>query len=402
MAAVSLLEIGIALTAIALAGTVALRVGLSVIPAYILVGILVGPNEPTAVGVVPLTLVEHSEFIDLLAELGIVFLLFFLGLEFSISQLLEDRSRIVTIGTVDFVVNFGLGIALGVAFGYDLLETLFIAGIVYISSSAVITKSLIDNGWVANRESSPILGTLVFEDVLIAVYLALLSAVALGEGSAMDAALSVGVAFVFLGALTLVAFYGTEQLERAFATDSDELFLLRILGITTLVAGAALAAGLSEAVAAFFVGTAFSATGHVGRIENVVTPARDFFAAVFFFAIGLTTDVTLLPEVAWLLLAAVVLTTAGKLVSGTVSGSVYDLSRIRSVRVGLGLVPRGEFSLVLAALATSVGTGALGTVIPAFAVGYVLVMSILGTVLIQNASLLETALGRLSAPETDG
>jgi CPA2 family monovalent cation:H+ antiporter-2 len=383
-----LLEVGIALTAIALAGTLAHRVGLSVIPAYIVVGILIGPNEPTSVAGISLALVEQREFIDVLAELGIVFLLFFLGLEFSISQLLTDRTRIARAGTLDFLVNFSLGIALGFAFGYTLLETVFIAGIVYISSSAVITKSLIDNGWVANAESSPILGTLVFEDILIAIYLAVLSAVALGEGTTADIALAVGAAFAFLAGLTLVAWYGTGYVERAFDTASDELFLFRVLGITTLVAGGALAAGLSEAVAAFFVGTAFSGTDHVERIEGVISPARDFFAAVFFFAIGLGTDITLLADVAGLLVAAVLLTTVGKLMSGTLSGRLYDLDRTRSARVGLGLVPRGEFSLVIATLAASVGTGALDSVIPAFAVGYVLLMSILGTVLIQNADLL--------------
>jgi CPA2 family monovalent cation:H+ antiporter-2 len=238
---------------------------------------------------------------------------------------------------------------------------------------------------VANPESAPILGTLVFEDVLIAVYLALLSAVALGEGTALDAASSVGVAFAFLGTLTAVAWYGSEHVERAFDAGSDELFLLRVLGVTTLVAGGALAAGLSEAVAAFFVGTAFSGTAHSERIEHVVSPARDLFAAVFFFSIGLTTDVTLLTDVVWLLLAAVLVTGVGKLLSGTLSGRVYGLDRVRSARVGFGLVPRGEFSLVIAALAATVGTGALGSEIPAFAVGYVLSMSVLGTVLIQNA-----------------
>jgi CPA2 family monovalent cation:H+ antiporter-2 len=380
-----LLEVGIALTAIALAGALANRYGLSVIPAYIVVGVLVGPNEPTSLAGIPLTLVEQREVIDVLAELGVVFLLFFLGLEFSIGQLLDDRRRLAVVGSLDFTVNFGLGALLGFAFGYTLLETMFVAGIVYISSSAVITKSLIDEGWVANPESGPILGTLVFEDLLIAVYLAVLSAVALGEGTPADAALAVATAFAFLGVLALVAWYGTEYLERLFDADSDELFLLRVLGVTTLVAGAALTAGLSEAVAAFFVGTAFSATDHTERIEHVVAPARDFFAAVFFFAIGLTTDVTLLAGVAWLLLAAVVVTTVGKLVSGTVSGRVYGLDRVRSLRVGFGLVPRGEFSLVIATLAASVGTGALGDAIPAFTVGYVLVMSVLGTVLVQNA-----------------
>jgi len=380
-----LLEVGIALTAIAAAGALADRAGLSVIPAYIVVGVLVGPNPPTSAAGIPLTLVEHQEFVDVLAELGVVFLLFFLGLEFSIGQLLDDRRRLATIGSLDFAVNFGLGALLGVAFGYTLVETAFLAGIVYISSSAVITKSLIDEGWVANPESGPILGTLVFEDLLIAVYLAVLSAVALGEGTPADAALAVATAFAFLGALALVAWYGTEYVERLFDADTDELFLLRVLGVTTLVAGAALAAGLSEAVAAFFVGMAFSNTDHTERIEHVVAPARDFFAAVFFFAIGLTTDVTLLAGVAWLLLAAVAVTTVGKLLSGTLSGRVYGLDRVRSLRVGFGLVPRGEFSLVIATLAASAGTGALGDAIPAFTVGYVLVMSVLGTVLVQNA-----------------
>jgi CPA2 family monovalent cation:H+ antiporter-2 len=385
MADALLLEIGIALTGIALAGAVAHRVGLSVIPAYIIVGILIGPNEPVSIAGVSLTLVEHREFIDVIAELGIVFLLFFLGLEFSVTQLLNDRRRIATIGSIDLLINFSLGIGLGVVFGYSLLETLFLAGIVYISSSAVISKSLIESGWVANPESAPILGTLVFEDIVIAVYLALLSAIALGEGTVVDAALAVGMAFAFLGGLTLIAWYGSAYIERGFSVDSDELFLLRVLGVTTLIAGSALAIGLSEAVAAFFVGTAFSETDHTERIETVVAPARDIFAAVFFFSIGLTTELSLVTDVVGLLLAAVLVTTIGKVVSGSLAGQFYRLSQLRSMRVGVGMVPRGEFSLVIATLATSVGTGALGAEIPAFTVGYVLVMSIVGTILIQNA-----------------
>ncbi|MBX0305223.1 cation:proton antiporter [Haloarcula salinisoli] len=387
-----LLEVGIALTAVALAGALANRVGLSVIPAYIVVGILVGPNPPSSVLGVSLNLVSDSEFIQVLAELGIVFLLFFLGLEFSVDQLLRDRGRISAAGGVDFAVNFGLGVVIGFAFGWTLLETLFLAGVVYISSSAVITKSLIEEGWIANDESGPILGTLVFEDILIAVYLAILAAVA-GGGDLESAALSVGTAFLFLGGLTAVAWYGSGWLDRFFRTSSDELFILRIVGVTTLVAGAALALGVSEAVAAFFLGTGISQTAHVERIEHIVAPARDIFAAVFFFSIGLTTDVTLIAGVAALLAVAVVATTVGKFLSGTFSGRFYDLDRRRSLRVGLGLVPRGEFSLVIATLAAGIGTGRLATVLPAFTVGYVLVMSVLGSVLIQQADTITDALG---------
>ncbi|MFH5800575.1 cation:proton antiporter [Haladaptatus sp. CMAA 1911] len=385
MADVLLVEIGIALTAIAVAGALANRISLSVIPAYIIVGILIGPHEPTSIAGVSLQLVDNGEVIDLLAELGIVFLLFFLGLEFSIDQLLDARTQIGKVGLVDFAVNFGLGVVLGTLFGWSLLETLFLAGIIYISSSAVITKSLLENGWIANPESSPILGTLVFEDILIAIYLAILSAVTLGGGDLSSAAVSVGTAFVFLGALTALAWYGTGVVERLFRTESDEQFLLRVLGVTVLIAGAALASGVSEAVAAFFVGTAFSQTDHLERVERVVSPARDLFAAVFFLSIGLTTDVTVLADVVGLLVVAIVLSVVGKLFSGAVSGRIYGLGPKRSLRVGLGMVPRGEFSLVIAALAGGVSGVAFQSVIPAFTVGYVLLMSIIGTVLIQHA-----------------
>lgn len=384
--AVELFEIGIAITAIAIVGTFASRFGQSVIPAYIVAGILVGPHDPKSfLGVLPLTLVPESQYIDVLAELGVVFLLFFLGLEFSIQQLLANRNRLVRIGTIDFVVNFGIGILIGAIFGLSVLQTLFVAGIVYISSSAIITKSLIETGWIANPESEPILSTLVFEDILIAVYLALLSALVLGDGEFGVAAFSIVKAFGFLGGLALVAWYGTRYVERLFETPSDELFLLQVTGITALIAGGALAAGVSEAVAAFFIGMTFSQTDHVERIEQVIAPARDLFAAIFFFAIGLTVDVTILTDIVGLLVAAVVVTTLGKIVSGTLAGRQYNLDTTRSLRVGIGLVPRGEFSLVVGALATSAGLASLSAFVPAFAAGYVLFMGILGTMLMHQA-----------------
>jgi CPA2 family monovalent cation:H+ antiporter-2 len=267
------------------------------------------------------------------------------------------------------------------------------------SSSAVVTKSIIDRGWVANPEAEPILGTLVFEDIVIAVYLAIVAALLTGSGGLAGAATDVARAFAFLGLVAAVAWYGTEYVERAFNLPNDELFLLHVLGATTLVAGAALATGVSEAVAAFFVGTAFSQTPHTERIEDVVAPVRDLFAAVFFFAIGLTTDVTVLAGVAALLAVAVVLTTGTKLVSGTIGGRVYGLTPTRSLRTGIGLVPRAEFSLVIAALAAGAG-GELADVVPAFTVGYVLAMSVLGTVMIQHADRITDSFAPLVADLT--
>ncbi len=386
-----LLEVGVMFAAIAGIGMLASRLNKSVIPFYIVIGMVLGPY---VLGELGLPHVTETAFVEIGAELGIVFLLFFLGLEFNLERLVESRDRITAAGTVDLVINFGVGLVLGYALFGAVLPALVIAGIVYISSSAIITKSLIDLGWIANAESNPMLGTLVYEDLFIAVYLAVMSALLLGGGSIGAAARSVGIAFGFILVLLALVYFGTTVFERALDTRSNEFFTLRTVGITVLVAGAALAAGVSEAVAAFFVGMAFSSTGYVDELEGLLEPIRDTFAAVFFFWIGLVTDPSLFPAVAGLVAVAVVVTTPTKLASGFYGGRIYDLDDRRSVRVGLGMITRGEFSLIIATTAlgaagTTLAPGVAETIY-AFAVGYVLVMSILGTLFMQYSEVFET------------
>ncbi len=395
-----LLEIGIMFAAIAASGAVARRIGQSVIPFYILTGMLLGEFVLGRVDlpVVGWMFVAESAFVALGAELGIVFLLFFLGLEFNLARLLDRRGAIGTAGTIDLGINFGAGLVLGwLVFG-SALPAVLVAGIVYISSSAVITKSLIDLGWIANAESEPLLGTLVYEDFFIAVYLAVVSALLLGGGDVGAAAVNVGAAAVDVGVaigfilvlLGLVAL-GTGPLTRLVETTNHESVVLRTVGILVSIAGIALALGVSEAVAAFFVGMAFSSTDHAHRIEELLEPLRDAFAAVFFFWIGLVTDPLLFGGVIALIALTVAVTTPTKLVSGFLGGRAFGLDARRSARVGLGMTTRGEFSLIIASLAMSGGeAGALDPVlagtINAFAVGYVLVMAILGTTLMGHST----------------
>jgi len=401
--AAELLEVGVLFAAVAAVGFLAARLGQSVIPFYILAGILSSPfvagrltdqylGRELAVG----TSEAADHFVEIGAELGIVFLLFFLGLEFNLERLLADRDRIGRAGLVDLAINFGAGFLLGLLLFGSVLPAFVVAGMVYISSSAIITKSLIDLGWIVNEESSPMLGMLVFEDLFIAVYLAVLSAVVAGGGDPLAAASSIGVALGFILALLLVVYAGTAWFGRLLETTSNEFRILRATGVTVLLAGAALALGVSEAVAAFFVGMAFSGTDHVEDLEGLLEPVRDVFAAVFFFWIGLVTDPVLFPGVAVLVAVAVVVTTPTKFVSGFWGGRIYDLSDRRSTRVGLGMVTRGEFTLIIASIvitatAPDVGTIAAETArrLNAFAVGYVLVMSILGTTLMGYSERIE-------------
>ena len=404
----ALLELGIMFATIASVGALANRLGQSVIPFYIVAGMVLSEFVlgQVTLPVLGTAFIPESEFITIGAELGIVFLLFFLGLEFNLDRLLDRKRQIGVAGTID-LANFGAGFVIGwLVFG-AFLPAFLIAGIIYISSSAVITKSLIDLGWIANDESEPMLGTLVYEDLFIAVYLAVASAIVLGGGGIAAAAFDIGVALAFILVLLLLVYFGTAAFARLVETDDHEFIVLRAVGVLVLIAGAALTLGVSEAVAAFFVGMAFSSTDHVHQIEELLEPLRDTFAAVFFFWIGLVTDPLLFGSVAAFIALAVIVTTPTKLVTGFLGGRAFGLNTLRSTRVALGMTTRGEFSLIIATIAiTGAEAGtfdpALAATINAFAVGYVLVMAILGTTLMQYSAPFESfTVSWLDAPVSE-
>jgi CPA2 family monovalent cation:H+ antiporter-2 len=259
--AAELFEIGFMMAVLATAAAVATAIRQSVVPFYIIAGMASSGfvagrlserylGQELAVGCSE----GATEFITIGAELGIVFLLFFLGLEFNLERLLDSRELIAKAGTIDLVINFGAGLVLGFALFNDPPAALVVAGMVYISSSAIITNSLIDPGWIANDESAPLLGTLVYEDLLIAVYLAILATLLGSSGDIAAAALSVGIAIGFILLLLAVVSFGTPLFARLLETNTHEFVVLRVTGVTVLIAGLALAIGVSEAVAAFFVG----------------------------------------------------------------------------------------------------------------------------------------------------
>lgn len=395
MAAGSLLiELGTVFAVLAVAGGLAHRFGQSVIPFYLAAGLAIDPTGTEILGY-RFAVEEAAGFLSAAAELGVVLLLFFLGLKFSIESLVRGRNRIVAAGSVD-LLNLVVGVVLGLLFGFSLQAALFLGGIVYISSSAVVTKALIDTDWIANPESETVLGVLVFEDIVVALYIAVLSALTLEGGTLTSALVHVGGAVVFMGVLTAVAVFGTQRLGSWLERANDEIALLRALAVTVLVSGVALMAGLSEAVAAFFVGMAFGETAQVERLSRLAAPLRDVFGAVFFLWIGLQAEVGSLTSSAGLLAILVASTLLVKFATGVAAGRVYGLDPTRQVRVGLALGPRGEFSLVIAALAALVGgSETMALLIPSLTVGYVLVTSVAGTLAMQRSSWLEALLAPL-------
>ena len=378
----SLLAFGGLLLAAAVAGVVGSRTRLSVVPLYVLAGVLVGPHVAGQAG---LPAVAPDETVTLLAEIGIVLLLFFLGLEFDLDRLLAARRRVARVGGLDLLANLPLGVVAGLLLGWGPVAALLVGGIVYISSSAIITKSLLDLGWIADPESEAILGTLIAEDLIIAVYLAVVAALVASGGSPLAIARGVGVAAAFLGGVVVAVRVGGRLFTAVAASESDEAVVLRVVALAVPVAGLALALGVSEAVAAFFVGMGFGASEGVERVERLLAPLRDLFAAIFFVWIGLGTDPAVVATVAVPVLLVGLVTVPAKVASGVACGRIYGLSRRRSLRTGLALVARGEFSLVIAALAATSPDPVVSQTVPAFAVGYVLLTGTVGTLLMGEA-----------------
>ncbi|MGB9965373.1 cation:proton antiporter [Halobacterium hubeiense] len=379
MAGLTLLDVGLALVALAAAGLLARRVGQSVIPAYLLVGMLLGPHAPALWGFRP-TVVADPETVSLFADLGVVLLLFFVGLELSLDALVEKGDRVLAGGAIDVGVSLPLGFAVGVLLGFDWVASLVLAGVLFNSSTVIVAKLLLELDWIANPESEAILAVVVVEDVATAGYLAVLSAVLLGATDLGALATDVAVVVALVAAGTVVALRGTNLVERLLDVESGELFVLLALGVAATVAGLGEHSGVSAAVAAFLVGTAVGRTSLTDRVEGLLAPSRDLFAALFFLSVGLATDPALVTREAWAVAVAVAVTIPGQYVSGYYAGRQFDLEPSRAFRVGSALAPRGEFALVIAALAASVGTTPVLTErVPAFTVGYVLATSVLGT-----------------------
>lgn len=375
----ALVAVGGALLAAGLLARLGRRIRLPTIPFFMAAGFLFGPHTPGMV------LVEEPADLRLLASLGLVLLLFHLGLEFSLHDLVSGGRRLLAVGAAYLLLNVGGGLLFGFALGWGTSEAFVIAGAVGISSSAIVTKLLVELRRLANVESRLILGIIVVEDIFLALYLAILQPV-LGESQGAAAAFGeFAIAFVFLLALAAVARYGAGLVSRLVSSPDDELLTVCFIGLVVLVAGVAEELGVSEAIGAFMVGLVLAESTASDRIQGLVLPLRDAFAAIFFFAFGLTIDPGDVAAVAAPVAAAVVLSIVLNLVAGLVAARMHGFGAGPAANIGLTVLGRGEFSLILATLAA--GAGLDGRIGP-FVALYVLVLAVLGPLLAARSRLL--------------
>lgn len=363
------IELGLAIVGLAILARIATRFGFSSIPLYLIAGLAFGNG-----GLAPLHLSES--FIRIGAEIGVLLLLFMLGLEYSGEDLKKNLRHGLPDGALDFAANFFPGFAAGLVLGWKLVPAIFLGGVTYISSSGVIAKVLSELGRMGKPETPLVLSVLVLEDLAMAVYLPLVGVLLVGGGT-QRMLISVSAA---VGAVILVLFvalrYG-DRLSRLAAHQSDEVVLLTTFGVVLLVAGVAQRFQVSAAIAAFLVGIAVS--GPIAEhARRLIAPLRDLFAATFFFFFGLEVDPAALAPVLPLAAVLAITTAATKVLTGILAARRSGLDRAAGVRAGLTLIPRGEFSIVIAGLGAAVEPR-----LAPLSAAYVILLAVAGPLLVR-------------------
>ncbi|MET9626981.1 cation:proton antiporter [Lentzea sp. NPDC006480] len=365
----AMIQLGGVFFGLGLLGRVARRIGISPIPLYLIGGLAFGSG-----GFVPLHGID--EFTHIASEIGVVLLLLLLGLEYSASELTTGLKRSWMAGVLDLVLNSAPGAIAALLLGWGPIAALAMAGVTYISSSGIVAKVLGDLGRLGNRETPVVLSVLVFEDLAMAVYLPVLTAVLSGV-SFLGGLTSVGISLLAITVVLVVALKYGRFISAIVDSPDHEVFLLKLLGSALLVAGVASQLQVSAAVGAFLLGIAISGST-AENATRLLEPLRDLFAAMFFVVFGLNTHPKSIPPVLGIALALAAITTVTKVVTGWWAARRQGIGKMGRMRAGAALVARGEFSIVIAGLA--VASGQVDERLAALATAYVLLMAILGPI----------------------
>jgi len=367
------IELGAVLLVLAALGRIAARLGLPAIPLYLLAGLLLGQGSA-------FPLDASINYIRSSANIGVILLLLLLGIEYSHVEL---RTGLVTgwpAGLVDLVTNAAPGFVAGLVLGWGVVAAVVLAGVTYVSSSGIIASQIMELERMGNRETPTVLSILVFEDLVMAVFLPVIGVLLVG-GTAGEAVVSIAVAVGVVAAAMLTASKIERHVNRALDASSPDLLILGILGLTLLLGGLAEEVNVSAAIAAFLIGVTI-ADRVAERGNELLAPIRDVFAGLFFVYFGLQIDPSTLPPMLLPALALTIVGVAGKTATGWWAARRAGVGPRARLRAGLSLIPRGEFSIVIAGLATAAG---VDDRFGPLAAAYVLFLAIVGSVAMRYA-----------------
>ncbi len=317
-----------------------------VVLGYILAGFIIGPHMP------PFPLIQNEENIQTLAELGIIFLMFSLGLEFNLRKLKQVGAAALIAALLEIVLMVWVGYEIGLLFGWGSMDSLFLGAILSISSTTIIIKALSELGKTKEKFAQLVFGILIIEDILAIVMIALLSSIAMtGSLNIGEVATTVGKLSIFLTASLVVGLIAVPRLIAFVAGfKNNEVLLITVLGLCFGFSLLAVKLGYSVALGAFVIGAIIAEARHIGKIELLMEPIRDLFSAIFFVAIGLLIDPKILADNAWPVAVITVAVVMGKVLTCTFGTFVAGNDTRTSLRVGMSLAQIGEFSFIIATL----------------------------------------------------
>lgn len=366
-----LVELGAVIVGLAILSRLAGGLGIPTVPLYLAAGLGFGEG-----GIFPILTAE--EFISVGAEIGLILLLFMLGLQYSAAELISTMKSQAPTGVMDLILNFTPGLIAGLLLGWSFLPSVVLGGVTYVTSSGIVSKLLGDLGRIGNRETPMVISLTVMEDLAMAVYLPVVGVLVAG-GSEETAIVPALLAVAAVAAVLALALRVEVGISRLIFSHSDEALLLSILGLTLLIAGTAASFQVSAAVAALIVGIVLSGPAAEGA-QELLAPLRDLFAATFFAFVGLSLDPSAIPPVLGAAAALALVGAGTKFVTGWLGGRLAGVGPRGRVRAGLTLVARGEFSIAIAGLAATAG---LEPELEALAISYVFLLAIAGPILVR-------------------
>ena len=318
---------------------------------YIMAGFLVSPHMPYTTSVV------DQENIHLWADIGVMFLLFSLGLDFSFKKILKmGASPIISTVTIIFSMSM-LGILVGHAFNWSQMDCIFLGGMLAMSSTTIIYKAFDDLGLRQQQFASLVMSVLILEDILAIVMMVMLSAIASGnspDGSQMlDSVLKIGfflVLWLVVGIFAVPLF-----LRRVRKLINSEVLLIVSLGLCCAMAVFSSKVGFSSAFGAFIMGSILAETIEAERIEKLVEPVKNLFGAIFFVSVGMLVDPQILVEYAVPILVLVLTILLGQAFLGSAAFMLGGESLKSAMRCGFSMAQIGEFSFIIASLGLSLG-----------------------------------------------
>lgn len=391
-----MLEVGVIMLVAFLGAALAGRTKQSAVFGYIIAGILIGPNiHLDVLGLHYGGLIGDSELIDLISDLGIVLLMFFVGLEFSITKLRKVERPAIILSLMNVGVNLFTGILLGTALGWPFLDTVFLASIVAMSCAAVAMKSIIELGRLDNPETDFLLGVMIVEDFISAVFLATIG------GLMVKTSAETSLTGFLLGSVIFVAFFAVLALlviprtvRYLVRMKNDEMFVIFALGVVCMAAAVAEFFGIPAMIGAFFIGMTFAETKITKRMEEKMAPFRDAFVAVFFMGFGMMIDPGLFPSIVGVVLIVVVLVLVDDVIITAMVSYLMGYTSKQAVAVSTSLCARGAESVLYASVAKRSVATTKGAELYPLAGALTFIMSALCPLLMRRSNRIADVLAR--------